>query len=335
MRFTTRPDKRDFQTLQLSSTCVNMSDLLPPLTALRAFEAAARHLSFARAAEELSVTPAALSFQIKSLEDHLGQPVFRRLNRAVELTELGRALHPGLSDGFSAISAAWRTARRQTSTSSLTVTAGPAFTANWLAPRLFRFASAHPEIELKFVATLRSMDFDRDEVDVAIRFGRKGQDKGLYSRTLIDEWVTPMIHPSLSDQIKSPQDLAAFPVLMQDDTQFLEADIGWDKWFEAMGEPIPDLHGPHFSQADHALGAAMSAVGVIMGRVSLAERFLRDGQLVMPFAETLWVPASYRILCPSGQETRPHIATFIDWIVSEVTDLDDLLGDRVFLNDKP
>ena len=114
-----------------------MSDRLPPLTALRAFEAAARHMSFARAAEELSVTPAALSFQIKSLEDHLGQPVFRRLNRAVELTEAGRALAPGTSEGFATLNAAWRNARRFGEQRHLTVTSGPGFTSLWLAPRLF------------------------------------------------------------------------------------------------------------------------------------------------------------------------------------------------------
>ena len=123
-----------------------MSDRLPPLTSLRAFEAAGRHLSFAQAAAELNVTPAALSFQIKSLEENLGQQVFRRLNRAVELTEAGRALLPGCTDGFEALRTAWRAAQRLNDTNTLTVTAGPAFTAKWLAPRLFDFAQAHPEI---------------------------------------------------------------------------------------------------------------------------------------------------------------------------------------------
>ncbi len=161
-----------------------MSDRLPPLTALRAFEAAARHLSFAQAAAELNVTPAALSFQIKSLEDHLGHPVFRRLNRAVELTEAGRALAPGVTDGFAALSAAWRNTQRLSDNKTLTVTAGPAFTSKWLAPRLFEFAQAHPEIELRFSASLRLIDFDRDEVDVAIRFGL-GNDEGVFSEPLI------------------------------------------------------------------------------------------------------------------------------------------------------
>ena len=134
-----------------------MNDRLPPLTALRAFDAAARHMSFAKAADELSVTPAALSFQIKSLEDHLGAQVFRRLNRAIELTEAGRALVPGTRDGFASLTAAWRGARRVTDTSTITVTAGPAFTAKWLAPRMFAFAQDHPDIELLTLSELVSV----------------------------------------------------------------------------------------------------------------------------------------------------------------------------------
>ncbi|MEM7709195.1 MAG: LysR family transcriptional regulator, partial [Pseudomonadota bacterium] len=131
-----------------------MSERLPPLTALRAFEAAARHLSFQAAAAELSVTPAALSFQIKSLEEHLGAPLFRRLNRRVELTDAGLALTAPSSEAFQTLAAGWRAAKRVLDTGILTVTAGPAFTAKWLAPRLFDFAQKHPEVELRFAATL-------------------------------------------------------------------------------------------------------------------------------------------------------------------------------------
>ena len=188
-----------------------MTDRLPPLTALRAFEAAARHMSFARAAAELNVTPAALSFQIKSLEEHLGAPVFRRLNRAVELTEAGRTLAPGTTEGFTQLAAAWRAARRVTETRTITVTAGPAFTAKWLAPRMFDFAAGHPEIEMRFSASLRIMDFDRDDIDVAIRFGM-GVDTGLFSVPLIQEWVTPLVAPSLAPDLKSPEDLLGMTV---------------------------------------------------------------------------------------------------------------------------
>ena len=174
-----------------------MPDRLPPLTALRAFEAAARHMSFAKAAEELHVTPAALSFQIRTLEKDLGVPVFRRINRAVELTEAGKLLVPGTRDGFVALGGAWRSARRFVDQNHLTVTAGPAFTAKWLAPRLYAFAQDHPEVELRFSAALRVMDFARDDIDVAIRFGiADTDDSGLYSYPLAEDWITPGYDPT-------------------------------------------------------------------------------------------------------------------------------------------
>ena len=306
-----------------------MSDRLPPLTALRAFDAAARHMSFARAADELNVTPAALSFQIKSLEEHLGQPVFRRLNRAVELTEAGRTLAPGCADGFATLGRAWRAARRVADHHSLNITAGPAFTSKWLAPRLFEFAQENPDIELRFSASLRIMDFSREEIDVAIRFGQSS-DEGLFSLSLIREWVTPMMAPALAEQVETPADLAKVPLLYQDDTAFLKPPLNWDVWFDAAGVPAPEPGGPRFSQADHAVNAALSGLGVILGRISLTEQHIRDGQLVMPFRLSLWTHADYRIVCPQGTETRPQVARFIDWIAGQTASIDRLAQDREF-----
>lgn len=294
------------------------SHRLPPLTALRAFEAAARHLSFAKAAEELAVTPAALSFQIKSLETHLGQPVFRRLNRAVELTEAGRALAPGLTDGFATLAAAWRAALRVTDTTTLTVTAGPAFTAKWLAPRLFDFAQKHPEIELRFAATLRLLDFDRDQVDLAIRFGYDTE-TGDFTRSILRDWVTPMMSPERAADITRPEDLTRATLLHQDDTAFLDPPIDWPAWFRAAGLPPAPQTGPRFSQADHALDAALAGVGVVLGRSSLAARDLAEGRLVAPFDLGLTTEAHYRIVCPAGAETRPQVAAFLDWIGAEAS----------------
>lgn len=168
-----------------------MSDRLPPLTALRAFEAAARHMSFSKAAAELFVTPAALSYQIKQLEEHLGTPLFVRMNRAVDLTEAGRVLQPGTADGFNQLRDAVRSVVRLRDDAALTITAGPAFTAKWLAPRFFRFANKHPEVELRFVATLRIMDFQRDGIDAAIRFGHAIADDE-FAEVLAGEWITPV-----------------------------------------------------------------------------------------------------------------------------------------------
>lgn len=299
-----------------------MADPLPPLTALRAFDAAARHMSFARAADELHVTPAALSFQIKSLEQHLGQPLFRRLNRAVALTEAGQALAPGAADGFAMLGTAWRAAKRVTDQRSLTVTAGPAFTAKWLAPRLYDFAQAHPEIQLRLSAGLSILDLERDDVDVALRFGY-GPDAGLFSQPILHEWFTPMMSPAMAARFDTPGALAAAPLIHQSDTRFLTAPCDWAAWFRAAGIAPPEETGVEFSQADHAIDAAVAGSGVILGRISLTQRALADGRLVAPFTLALTTQAHYRFLCAKGSETRPQIAAFKEWILAETSSIKD------------
>lgn len=294
-----------------------MSKRLPPLTSLRAFEAAARHMSFAKAAEELNVTPAALSYQIKSLETDLGAALFRRLNRAVELTEIGRALAPGASDAFATLTAAWRNALRLVDTGVLNVTAGPAFTAKWLAPRLFTFAQEHPEIELRFHASLRIADFGRDDVDVAIRFGL-GHDKDVYSRPLIQEWLTPMMTPELARDVTSPSDLNGMTLVHDESTSGFDVPSDWPVWCRAADVHLDTDHGPRFSQADHALDAAMEGAGVVLGRVSLAARALESGRLVAPIDIGLVAEPQFRFVCPEGHETRPNVAAFEAWVLKEL-----------------
>jgi len=294
-----------------------MSDRLPPLTALRAFDAAARHMSFARAANELNVTPAALSFQIKSLEEHLGQPLFRRLNRAVELTEAGRALAPGTADGFQTLAAAWRAARRLQDNTTLTVTAGPAFTAKWLAPRLYEFAHAHPEIELRFVAGLKIIDLERDGVDVAIRFGY-GPDPGLFSLSLADEWVTPVMTPTMAERFPKAEDLRNAPLIFDQSIDFLDPPCDWPSWFRAVGIDYTPTHGARFSQADHAIDAVLAGVGVALGRRALVIKELHEGRLVAPYKVAIGTQARFRFVCLEGTETRPQIQAFRDWMLSEI-----------------
>lgn len=294
-----------------------MVNKLPPLTALRAFEAASRHMSFAKAADELAVTPAALSFQIKSLEEHLGAPLFRRLNRAVELTEAGQTLAPGVSDGFQILANAWRGTQRLQDDQSLTVTAGPAFTAKWLAPRLYEFAQAHPEIELRFSAALRIMDFGRDAIDVAIRFGKEGGD-GLYCLPLAEEWVAPVMTPALAEQFPTPESLTKAPLIFDDSINFLSPPCGWREWFAAMGVDFDPTHGAHFSQGDHAVDAALAGVGVVLGRRALVIKDIDDGRLVAPYGVALSTGAMFRFLCPEGSENRPQVKAFREWILREI-----------------
>ncbi|MFO6464157.1 transcriptional regulator GcvA [Jannaschia sp. KMU-145] len=302
-----------------------MTDRLPPLTALRAFDAAARHMSFQDAAGELNVTPAALSFQIKSLEEHLGAPLFHRLNRRVELTEAGIALAPQTTEGFQTLTAGWRAAKRVLDSGILTVTAGPAFTAKWLAPRLFHFAQGHPEVELRFAATLRTLDFATDDVDIAIRFGptETATDPKLHEALRIAEWVTPMMHPDLAARFPTPASLRDATIIFDDSIAFLRSSVSWEDWFAACGIEAGDLHGPRFSQADHAIDAAQAGAGVVMGRVSLAEAALRQGQLVAPFEVALVPRADFRVLCPKGAETRPNTRAFLDWLRGELQRMED------------
>lgn len=294
-----------------------MPDRLPPLTALRAFDAAARHMSFSKAADELHVTPAALSFQIKSLEEHLGAPLFRRLNRAVELTEAGLALAPGASAGFQTLAAAWRTTERTQDNQSLTITSGPAFTAKWLAPRLYEFAQAHPEIELRFSASLKLMDFGRDAIDVAIRFGT-GTDDGLVSVPLAEEWVCPVMTPAMAARYPTPESLADAPLIFDDSISFIKPPCDWKTWFRAMDINFSPTHGPRFSQADHALDAALAGVGIVLGRRALVVKDLADGRLVAPFPTALQTGVRFRFLCAQGAQDRPQIAAFREWMMTEI-----------------
>jgi LysR family glycine cleavage system transcriptional activator len=294
-----------------------MPAYLPPLTALRAFDAAARHMSFAKAADELNVTPAALSFQIKSLEEHLGTPLFRRLNRAVELTDAGRALAPDTKDAFEMLVRGWRAAQRAEDHQSLTVTAGPAFTAKWLAPRLYDFAQEHPEIELRFSASLRRMDFVRDNIDVAIRFGY-GPDPGLYSLPLAEEWVTPVMLPEVAEKYPTPESLRDAVLIIDESIDFLDPPTDWAAWSEAMGIDPLVPGGPRFSQADHAMDAALAGIGVALGRRALIIKDVAEGRLAAPYGMALSTGARFRFLCQKGAETRPQIDAFKEWILREI-----------------
>ena len=298
-----------------------MTDRLPPLTALRAFDAAARHMSFQRAAAELNVTPAALSFQIKSLEEHLGAPLFIRHNRAVELTEAGRTLAPGARDGFEVLTAAWRAARRVNDHASLTVTAGPAFTAIWLAPRLYSFAQAHPEIELRLSAGLGLVDLTHSEVDLAVRFGYGPDPAEIHATPFLEDWVTPMMTPELAARYPAPEDMADITLVHQDDIRFLNPPVDWAAWFRAAGLPPRDWTGQRFSQADHAINAALSGAGAILARISFTSKLLDEGRLVAPFPIALKTIAHYRILCVRGTEERPHIRAFRDWLFEQTSEV--------------
>ena len=303
-----------------------MSNRLPPLTALRAIDAAARHMSFAMAAAELNVTPAALSFQIKSLEEHLGTPLFRRLNRAVELTEAGRTLAPGTDEGFRALSQAWSATRRLLDDTRLTVSAGPGLTAKWLAPRLFDFARSHPEIELRLLATPKKVDLRRDDVDVAIRFSID-TDAGLSSVPVRREWMLPVMTPELADRFRTPESLRKAPLIHDDSLDFLTPRCDWHAWFRAAGIAAAPLPGTQFSNADHAVDAACSGLGVALSWRPMITKDVQEGRLVVPFKLAIESQARFRFLCLPETENRPQIRAFRDWFLAEIDKTADMWAD--------
>jgi len=232
---------------------------LPPLNALKAFEAAARHLSLTKAAEELHVTPAALSHQVRGLEEMLGVRLFARLPRALALTDAGRKLLPGLTAGFAQIRQAVTLVQDLGSSRVLVVSTPPGFTAKWLAPRLHRFLVAHPDIEVRISSTLKNADFETDGVDVAVRNLRRSNpaEPHLFNEVLVDLALIPVCSPrflAAQPLLKSPSDVASVP-LVHDVSMDGRLDFpGWPEWLAEAGITGLDVsQGLKFNSADHAL----------------------------------------------------------------------------------
>ena len=287
---------------------------MPPLIWLRAFEATGRHLSFIKAAEELNVTPSALSHQVRQLEDMLGEKLFVRLNRAIRLTDAGARCLPGLRDGFDRIANAMAQVRPAVPTNRLVVATGPALAAKWLAPLLYKFVDAHPELDLRIAASLALVSFERDGIDVGIRFGG-GRYEGLASEKLIEEALTPMCSPEFLAQhpLRVPGDLASVQILHDDSMGIVKGSPGWREWTEAAGIPGLDVdRGMRFNHAEHSLDAAMEGAGIILGRRSLSMRDINAGRLVAPFDITVPVRnAAVWLVYPESPQGRmaPKVRT--------------------------
>lgn len=296
-----------------------MARPLPPLNALRAFEATARHLSFTLAAEELSVTPAALSHQIKGLEDFLGQRLFIRKVRAIELTPAGLALYPGLHAAFLQIRQTVELVDRTPNDKVLVVSAPPGFTAKWLAPRLYRFLMANPGIDTRISATQALANFTTDGVDIAIRNSRIDA-RGLWSKRLIGITLLPVASPRLvaEHRISEPSDLAKVPLIHDDLLGSLTGLPTWADWLAIAGvEGINLARGLRFSSPDHALEAAVEGAGVLLAHKTLAHDDLRTGRLVAPFSLELPTERAFFLACPETNARRPNVQAFVSWILDE------------------
>src|SRR5262245_48068493 len=266
---------------------------MPPLNALRAFEAAARHLSLTKAAQELNVSPGAVSHQIRGLEALLGVTLFERRVRAIALTPAGKLLYPGVQTAFLQLREAVAGLRQADDARVLVVSAPPGLTSKWLAPRLHRFAGAHPEIDARISSSLKLANFTTDGVDVAVRYMLVDAlaDPTLMAEKLIDMSYVPVCSPRLIDSLgplRTPQALARAPLIHDDALANRVGVPTWADWFRAAGiEDAAVGHGMRFDSADHALQAAGEGAGVLLTHDLLAYDDLRSGRLVIPVALAL------------------------------------------------
>lgn len=258
---------------------------LPPLTALRAFEAAARHGSFKRAASELAVTPTAISHQIRSLEEHTGVTLFERQVRKVVLSDAGVELYPVLRDGFDAFEAVLERLLQSKKRAQVTISATNAFTVKWLVPRVASFRILHPEIDLQLQASDEAVDLDACSVDIAIRYGL-GPYPGLAAEPMFTDEFAPLVNPRLG--VVGPEDLSRFPLIHFKWTRKHPRNPTWQNWFAKAGLPwTSDLGELRFSDEGHAIQAAVSGQGIALLSLALVADELAAGCLVQPFGPKL------------------------------------------------
>jgi LysR family transcriptional regulator, glycine cleavage system transcriptional activator len=291
-----------------------MSRRLPPLNALRAFEATARHLSMVRAAEELHVTPGAVSQQIKRLEDLLGQPLFKR-GKALALSDAGQAALPLLTDAFDRLERAAAQLRAGARDGPLVVSTPPTFAARWLVPRLEDFQNRHPEIELRLLANRRLVDFALENVDMAIRFGT-GDFKGLHVERLMPEALIPVAAPLLAEGIVTAADIARRPLL--DDELHTSNQIvpDWETWLASQGVvPEAPLRIQHFGDSNLIIQAATAGLGIALVWRSLVEADLKAGRLIRLLDQAIDTRMAFHLVMPPNRIAVPKVAAFREWLL--------------------
>ncbi|MBT0587317.1 transcriptional regulator GcvA [Alteromonas oceanisediminis] len=292
-----------------------MQRRLPPLNALKAFEAAARYLSFTRAAEELFVTQAAVSHQIKSLEDFLGMRLFLRKNRALLLTEEGQSYYLELRDIFRHLLDSTERLLAKGAKGALTVATPPSFASQWLIPRISRFSASNPDIDVKLKAVDHDEGFLQADTDVAVYYGR-GRWTGLHSDPLHAEYLTPLCSPIVLTGDKPMEVLEdlKFHILLHDSSR-----EGWSSYLKHFGVKGVNVNqGPMFSHSMMVLQAAALGQGIALGNTVLARPEIDAGRLVIPFAEKIKSKHSFYLVCEEGQAELGKIAAFRQWMINEV-----------------
>ena len=294
---------------------------LPPLISLRAFEVVARRQSLVKAAEELFVTPAAVSHQIRSLEAHLGQPLFHRSGRSLVLTEAGQACLPGIRDGFEMLSHAISQIESLGETGVVTVSVAPSFAVKWLVPRLDRFQDQHKAIDVRVAASNQLANFTSDNVDVAIRYG-SGRYPDLVVERLLPEAIFPVCSPALLARtpIATPADLHRQTLIHDDSPDDDQSCPTWQMWLRAAGISDVDWNrGPRFTLSSLVLEAALHGKGVALAKATLAEADLRSGRLVRLFGDATetQIDFAYYLVGPERKFALPKVKAFVDWLKQE------------------
>jgi LysR family transcriptional regulator, glycine cleavage system transcriptional activator len=286
---------------------------LPPLNALKVFEAVARSESVTRAARELSVTQGAVSHQVKALEAAIGVKLFNRERQRLVMTEAGRDYLAVVRDALDRIAVGTERLVQRQSSGVLTVSTSPDFAAKWLVHRLGRFAEAYPDIDLRVAATMDHVDFAREDVDLAVRHG-DGNWAGLDVVRLCSEELFPVCSPKLlsgRNRIAKASDLLRFPMLRLDDW------TTWARWFDAAGVAAPVVPGPVLNRASMLIDAAVDGQGVALARTTLAAWDLINGRLVRPIDVSLRLSKAYWIVCPKATSALPKITQFRKWLLAE------------------
>jgi LysR family glycine cleavage system transcriptional activator len=292
---------------------------LPPLNALRAFEAAARHLNFSRAADELSVTPGAVSQQIQNLEDYVGAALFKRTPKGLLLTDAAQTALPALREAFDRLAEAASLLTAAVDGRRLTLTAPPSFAAKWLVPRLGAFEHAHPQVDVWLSAGIELVDLTAGEVDVAIRYGA-GRYPGLEVKRLLGETVIPVISPELLKEtpLESPDDLMNHVLLHDGSPDLDDSCPDWSMWLAARGvRGVDGLRGPRFNQSSLVIEAAANSRGVALAKRTLAQADLEAGRLVAPLQIATAVDFAYYLVHPKAKGRLPQVKAFIGWIEAE------------------
>ncbi|HWF01398.1 MAG TPA: transcriptional regulator GcvA [Caulobacteraceae bacterium] len=292
---------------------------LPPLNALRAFESAARHLNFSRAADELSVTPGAVSQQIQNLEDYVGAPLFKRTPRGLLLTDVAQLALPALRDAFDRLAESAALLTASVDGRRLTLTAPPSFAAKWLVPRLGRFEAAHPQIDVWLSADMDLVDFATSEVDLALRYG-SGHYPGLDTHRLLGETVIPVMSPELAaaNPVHEAGDLRRHVLLHDGSPDADESCPDWTMWLAARGVRGFDANrGPRFNQSSLVIEAALSGRGVALAKRTLAQDDLDAGRLIAPVADSTDIAFAYFAVHPKAKGRLPQVKAFLAWLAAE------------------